>query len=733
MNSFPGPNQVAKLGVNTKDHNGEITMCCGAQSFKGNIYCFDPYEHRPWQKCIENMYKDGVRIFSYLCPLVLGWDTENKYDFALLDKLHDSILQIVPEALLIPRVFLTTPFWWDKKYPDELLRFKKHTPKIDLDENKHQELWKYEAKMYHSTQNTSLASVQWKQDAGKALKAFIKHSMHKYHGHFIGFHLAYGTCGEWGPFGSYKNGRFGCYDFSKPMLKTFRKFLMNKYSDETALRVAWRDSQISFDSALPPNKAELLKTDYFTLKDPRFHQQCLDWYEHYNFTLAQSIGHFCRVVKKASSRPVLTAVFGGALMQTGASAYQVHSVFHCLDQILQEKDLDIICTPNWYENRQKGVASQAPVASISKKKLFIAECDVRATPDNANRLSTTFPVSKKEGIKNFCRDTFFNMSQGQGLFWWYDFGQGWFLSPEIRKIIRKIVSYQLTVLPEEKLQAEIAVVIDESSNSLMEGNCGYYRQFRKLLNHLLPYSGMPFDVITLDDMFTSAPHKLYIFRDLFYCEAITRNKLRDFVEKNNASCIWFFAAGTIDENGIFPDNSKSLTNIKLKVHETITTSAVTLTNNKHPFCENMQLPMPFSETSDIDSITAPVFSVDDFQAETLGQLESLELPGIACKYDSERFDLWSASPLLPSAFFANIACAAKCRQQAPSGVMTFGTGNMRMFLSLEKIKIKVAWGKAVANIRDLISGKIYSCRKKDFNLLLYPNRPVLLVEENTIN
>ena len=429
MNSIPLPAQVAKLGVKTQKVNGEITMCCGEQAFRANIYTFDPYEHRPWQECVKNMYEDGVRIFSYLCPLVLGWDVENEYDFVLLDKLHDTILELAPEALFMPRVFLTTPSWWDEKYPDGLIRFKNHPPRIKAWGNEHQNLWKYEAKMYHDTRNASIASTQWKQDAGKALEAFIKHSMNKYPGHFIAFHLAYGTCGEWGAFGSYKNGRFGCYDFSSPMLKTFQEFLINKYSDEAALRLAWHSPEVSFNSAQPPSKLELLQTDYFTLKNPCLHQHCTDWFEHYSSTLCSAIEHFCSIVKKTSLLPTLTCVFGGGAMQVGASAYQLHFSYESLNKLLEQVNLDIISCPNWYENRKDGVASQSPVASISANKLFIAECDVRAAVSDATGFTMSSPASSEEGLKRFCRDTFFNMSQGQGLLWWYDFGDGWFRAP----------------------------------------------------------------------------------------------------------------------------------------------------------------------------------------------------------------------------------------------------------------------------------------------------------------
>ena len=728
MNSIPSISQIARFGVKTKKIDGEIVMCCGEQPFRGNIYTFDPYEHRPWQECVTNMYADGVRIFSYICPLVLGWDIEEQYDFSLLDKLHDEIIGLAPQALLIPRVFLTTPAWWDKKYPEELLRFKNDSPRIKRWGNESQKLWKYEAKMYHDTQNASLASAQWKEDAGNALKAFITHSMNKYPGHFIVFHLAYGTCGEWGTFGTYKNGRFGCYDFSKPMQETFRTFLRNKYSSENALRSAWNTPELSFESAQPPDKLTLLKTDYFTLKNPRLHQHCADWFEHYSSTRSSAIAYFCATVKNTSPKPVLTCVLGGGEMQVGASAYQIHFAGESLKILMALTELDIISTPNWYENRKLGIASQAPVAGISVNKLFIAECDVRTMTGKEDGFTMDAPTTRKEGFSNFCRDTFFNMTQGQGLLWWYDFGNGWFRDHEIRTTIRKLNSLNSrTMLVNE--QAEIAVVIDGKTNSYTEGNCGYFRQFRKFINHLLPCSGSAFDVITFDDMFKPSPYKLYIFRDLFYCSSVMRNQIREFVKKNRASCLWFYAAGTINENGIDTADSYSLTNIKVKTHNTITTSAVTLNAKRHPLCSGLELPLAFSETNDIETISAPVFFVNDAQTEVLGQLESLESPGIACKYEAGRFDLWSASALLPSKLCANIARAAGCRQQSPVGVMTFGSGNMRMFLSSVDVKVRIDWNSTVTALCDVISGQTYFRKEDHFDIQLSAGMPVLLQQK----
>ena len=87
------------------------------------FYTFDPFDAYPWEKSVSEAYEDGVRVFSFLYPLMLAWQKDGSFDFALPDQLTDRIAKLIPEGKLLPRAFLTTPFWWDEKYPDELLKF----------------------------------------------------------------------------------------------------------------------------------------------------------------------------------------------------------------------------------------------------------------------------------------------------------------------------------------------------------------------------------------------------------------------------------------------------------------------------------------------------------------------------------------------------------------------------------------------------------------------------------
>ena len=69
------------------------------------------------EKAVAEAYEDGVRVFSFLYPMMTAWKEDGTFDFTLPDTLTDRIMKLVPDGQMMPRAFLTTPFWWDEKYP----------------------------------------------------------------------------------------------------------------------------------------------------------------------------------------------------------------------------------------------------------------------------------------------------------------------------------------------------------------------------------------------------------------------------------------------------------------------------------------------------------------------------------------------------------------------------------------------------------------------------------------
>lgn len=727
--SVPTPDIVSKTGVHMELIDSIPTMLAGNRPFWGLMYTFDPYEERPYLEAVRSMYKQGIRLFSFLLPLPVAWDQPGKYDFSLLDEVHDQIFQAAPEALVYPRVFMTTPSWWDQLNPEELIVFKGLRPEILPFPHEDRPLWRYETKMYHGTNNASLASLKWRADAAEILTAYVQHTWGKYSGHFFGYQIAYGTCGEWGAFGSYINNRFGVYDFSRPMLRSFRNFLRSKYQTDAALKDAWNDSQVIIDTAEPPAEIQMLQTHLGVFKDPLNCQHYVDWIKHYCGEQHESMQHFCRVVKRAAPVNVLTGVFAGsALLQVGCSAYIWQLAKFALNQLLDSDAIDILSTPNNYEDRSRGVFSQVPIQTIARKKIFFAENDARTFLANrASEQQFSAGKDRTQSIASFKRDTFYNLTQGSGHLWWYDFGLGWYLDKSFEQIVGKLVQQFNNVIPANcQGQAEVALVVDEESLAYTEGSAPYFKLWRESLNEHLPRMGTPFDVITTDDMLQRPSYKIYLFRDMFYTSRGKTKKIRDFVEKADASCVWFYAAGLLGENDINANAIEKLTHIKMNILNFATSQQLTILDFEHPVTNGVQQTQGTAGNEDLRGIYGPMLFVDDDQADILGQIESIKKPGSAFKRQGSRFDAWFASPLLKPRLLANLACQADVHLYVEPGNVIFGCGNVISLQSDINKKIEFKPNSGVEKVKNILTDEIYPCLNGSVMINLIAGNPVLL-------
>jgi hypothetical protein len=709
--------------------NSVPTMVAGDRPFWGFIYTFDPYEDRPYLKAVQSMYNQGVRIFSFLLPLSVAWDQPGKYDFSLLDKeIHDRVLDTAPEAIVFPRVFMNTPNWWDEQNPDELIGFRGSRPEFLPFPNEDKLLWRYEMKMYHGTRNPSLASVKWRKDASETMAAYVRHTWGKYPGHFLGYQCAYGSCGEWAPFGCYFDNRYGSYDFSKPMLQSFRNFLISKYQTNAALKKAWNEPAAEIETAEPPTKLQIHKTELGIFKDPKNCRRYFDWVDHFSCELYTSMSHFCRAAKQAAPVDILTGSFAiAAPLQVGCSAYISQIARLHISQILDDDAVDILCTPNNYENRSRGVFSQVPVQSISSRKIFIAENDVRTFLANQGQGQFSAGKDRFCSIASFKRDTFYNLTQGSGHLWWYDFGCGWYLDKSFEEIIAKLVQKFDTIPPADRSgQAEAALVVDEESLCYTEGSSQYFKLWREMLNEHLPRMGAPFDVITTEDMLDRKPYKLYFFRDIFFASYIKTKKIRDFVEKANASCVWFYAAGLLNEDGIDLNGINKLTNIKVNILDFSTSQQLTVSDFNHTITRDVPKTQGTAGNDDLRGIYGPMLFVEDGRAEILGNIESIEKPGIAFKHQGSRFDAWFASPLLSPKLLANLLSAAKVHLYVEHGNVVFGAGNLVTLQSDVTKTIKFRPKLELEKAEDILTGKTYTCIDGAVSFDLTGGEPILL-------
>ncbi len=63
-----------------------------------------------------------MRFLHPLIGLEAGWTAPGKYDWTQYDKYFAKFLELVPDALLFPRIHLYAPVWWKETHPEELIK-----------------------------------------------------------------------------------------------------------------------------------------------------------------------------------------------------------------------------------------------------------------------------------------------------------------------------------------------------------------------------------------------------------------------------------------------------------------------------------------------------------------------------------------------------------------------------------------------------------------------------------
>lgn len=650
------------------------------------FYTFDPFDDYPWEKAVAEAYEDGVRVFSFLYPMMTAWKEDGTFDFTLPDTLTDRIMKLVPDGQMMPRAFLTTPFWWDEKYPEELLKFSGPVPREPAFSHVNESLWAYETKQFHGLTNASTASKQWRKDAGDAVFAATAHLVERYgREHIYAMQMAYGTCGEWGAFGSYLFGQIGNGDFSEPMVRAYREFLRAKYGDKP-----------EFATIMPPSKAERQKAQFGMLRTPESVRYVLDYFEVAAKEKNDALAHFCRRAKEACP-DMLCGSFGGSAMSVGSSAQPLNYGSCDSKYLLKIKELDFLSTPNNYFNYRKGATfSHTPVKSVTQHKRFIAECDTRS--ELANNI---WAPGKGESCSQFLRETSFNLLTS-GHLWHYDFGLNWYSLPEIREMRRKLLSLDPELF-DYRRQAQIAVVADPESLNCTAGQAGFYRQFGETLTRELSRCGAFADHITINDMMDMPPYKLYIFRDMF----LYRPEVREFLIKHNASALWLGPAGAVAADKIDLALTEKITSFKVKAAEGILgTNSVTLRDEKHFLNAGMVLPATPGGVEDINACWQPVlYAEPDADCEVAGLSEALDLPGMMVRKTGSRYDVWSASALLFAGTIRNLALAAGVELRVLEGdAEVYGSGETFAIRQLSDAPVIL---RAENGLTDLMSGEKY--------------------------
>ena len=592
----------------------------------------------------------GIHLYTAACgDLQTAWKGPGEYDWSEVDGHLERLSQFDPEGRLLARFYgHKTPAWWLGAHPNDRMtciargtgaRTKAKTP--------------------------SFSSEAWRRDVSDALRDFLRHLKESPNGHrIVGINICGGASAEW-----VYSWQTNFHDYSPVQLAGFRKRLREKYGTVEQLRGAWKDKDVSFETAAIPTAKRRAEGDFFEFFDPAQGRQVPDYMRYHSEAVTGALTHFARVIKKATGGEMFTTAFYGYHFP---SYNHYHDMGHNdLASVLRCPHLDSLCCPHNYQNRQAGGLTHAiqPMGSIRLHgKLWFDEDDTRthlsppaSSYGRTNDLWETVNVLKR----NFTHA----LSESAGL-WHMDWQRGWYADDGIMRTIaahRRIAEFALT--RDRRRNAEIALVISEKSLDYLRSSFGIVRTlFKSQYHDHMSRIGAPFDTILLSDLALASEYKLYIFLDAFYLTADDKRVIKEKVLCNGHTVLWLFGPGFVTETGLSSESTSRLTGMRIRAFNGGGRLRLTLCDLDHPVTRGIT---PSLQYQTLDE-TGPIFYVDDDGARVLGMTDvvpctnsegifqsGLETkPGFAVKEMPGWRSIWCAVPNLPPPLLRNIAGVA---------------------------------------------------------------------------
>ena len=635
-----------------------------------------------------DFHQAGINIYDIY--LRFPWTAPETYDFSGIDARVEAILAANPDARLLPRALMTPGQWFVQQYPDEISRRDDGSP----------------AGMFPGQgagNNPSFSSTHYRELSRKAMTAFIGHLESKYGDHILGYQVGNGFGGEWLPFNSFWESRpgqpgpskFGVEDYSPAALQAFRAWLGLKYKNDAGLQAAWHDANVTLATATIPNEKDRYTTTKGIFFDPAVSSRCPDWFTFYNDSVASVLVENAAWVKELTGRKKIVGSFYGYLWCNFPNLSAVHSGQLGLTKVLNSPDLDFICSPYTYDNKELGGPNNSqtlPAAIALHGKLYLNEVDTETHVNHRQWRwgdSLNLPANFDQTKALLLRDYAYSLTNGNGM-WWTDLFGGDYHDPQIIALLKQLKQIDETAMTNRPgSNADIAVILDESAFT-------YTGDGEPLWNALLTaqkqwefaFIGAPWDAQLLSDISNPAlrDYKFYIFLNTFHVTPLQRGQIHAKLRKNHATALWVYAPGYIDGEKCSLDSMTALTGFKFgedmtpgELHVTGTVSRDSTVGIPYGTDVNvadivkyydhrvyLKDPRDPSLARDLPGFRiSPRFFVDDPGALPLGNLAGFNKTGLAQKAQDGWTSIYSAAPIVSEKLLGGFAAAAGCNLYSP--------------------------------------------------------------------
>ncbi|MDI9584579.1 MAG: hypothetical protein QM473_10205 [Acidobacteriota bacterium] len=379
----------------------------------------------------------GVDLLSFSAPNC--WlPPEEPQTWAALDGLCRQIIAVNPDALLVPRVSANAPSWWLDRNPDARMVYEGD-----------------------QVQNVSCVSHRGYREAVCAhLEKLCRHLAEAFPDHFAGIHPCGQNTGEW----------FYQDTWGRPL---------SGY--DPATRAAFREwlaarGEPDADTAEPPSADDRRAHPFGLLRDPAREKRLIDFARFQQQEMADHVAAMAAACRRGTDGERLVVFFFGYLFEFApAQCGAPTSGHYALSTLLKSRDIDILCSPISYTDREwMGTAPSMTVAEsvTAAGILWLNEDDSRTflDPRTAEHVQEGGLVDLEQTQQVMLRNTAQAALRGFGT-WWMDLpAQGWFNDARIwDEIVRLRPVDEAMIRRAQPFTPDIAAIIDEDSMCHLPG------------------------------------------------------------------------------------------------------------------------------------------------------------------------------------------------------------------------------------------------------------------------
>jgi len=388
------------------------------------------------------------------------------------------------------------------------------------------------------------------------------------------------------------------FDASPVMQQAFCEWVREHYLDENALRTAWNDPAITFDTVRVPTEAEWAAKRAASLHwpEPGMFRRERDYFE-----LMQRL--FRRFVR--GSLHAIREGFAGRSRLVGLDAFKqpmlgwmIQMAFGMtfgrqemiadpmgdfpemtlgsgaidIGDLLDEPGLDMLWTPADYTVRSVGFGWEPEGVSDSLRlrgKIIYVENDARSWVGDEAETQGAFrtPEEMRAGL---LRNTAWALSRGQ-LQYWMIAGSSYFHDSVIHETAiranRRIIDAS-NRWPHVETEHALCFVIDDSSPMHEDGTAGYQHIATLWQRHLgLAHCGVPYRIYLFSDLARDnmPAYRTYLFPNLFELNEERLALLRRQVLRDGHLAIFGPSTGITDGQKLGPDGLSRLLDMEFEL------------------------------------------------------------------------------------------------------------------------------------------------------------------------